>query len=256
MGIGVSVFLLAVGAILTWAVHVTSPSGIDLHTVGVILMICGALGMVLSLAFLEQLGRVRRSRHGRAGPGDPLAPSGSQPAEMQVRALIPVNLEPLCDQAFAQVRAAGRHESTHLVSPMPWGRRQRHDPSPEGRSSVAEADGELEEALEVADGFGHEDDGARSQRGGPEQGQRALVGWLASKAATRAGTPVAPNARDGVGWAAVARPARTRARAMGRRPPSSSAESSSARRSMLKRTLARKGMRTGLRAAPRSTAAW
>jgi hypothetical protein len=56
MGIGVSVFLLAVGAILTWAVHVTNPSGIDLHTVGVILMVCGALGMVLSLAFWSSWG--------------------------------------------------------------------------------------------------------------------------------------------------------------------------------------------------------
>jgi len=56
MGIGVSVFLLAVGAILTWAVHVANPSGIDLHTGGVILMICGALGMVLSLAFWSSWG--------------------------------------------------------------------------------------------------------------------------------------------------------------------------------------------------------
>ena len=51
MGIGVSVFLLAVGAILTWAVNVTDPSGLDLNTVGVILMICGALGLVLSMVF-------------------------------------------------------------------------------------------------------------------------------------------------------------------------------------------------------------
>jgi len=56
MGIGVSVFLLAVGAILTWAVHVASPSGLDLHTVGVILMICGGLGLVLSLVFWSSWG--------------------------------------------------------------------------------------------------------------------------------------------------------------------------------------------------------
>lgn len=56
MGIGVSVFLLAVGAILTWAVHVASPSGIDLNTVGVILMICGAIGLLLSLAFWSTWG--------------------------------------------------------------------------------------------------------------------------------------------------------------------------------------------------------
>jgi hypothetical protein len=55
MGIGVSVFLLAVGAVLTWAVHVTT-SGVDIHAIGVILMICGALGLVLSLIFWSSWG--------------------------------------------------------------------------------------------------------------------------------------------------------------------------------------------------------
>lgn len=50
MGIGFSIFLLAVGAILTFAVH-ASVSGIDLGTVGVILMIVGGLGILLSLLF-------------------------------------------------------------------------------------------------------------------------------------------------------------------------------------------------------------
>ena len=48
MGIGVSVFLIAVGAILTFALDATV-SGIDLDLVGVILMIAGALGVVLDL---------------------------------------------------------------------------------------------------------------------------------------------------------------------------------------------------------------
>ena len=47
MGIGTSIFLIAVGAILKFAVH-TSISGLSLQTVGVILMIVGALGLVLS----------------------------------------------------------------------------------------------------------------------------------------------------------------------------------------------------------------
>jgi hypothetical protein len=51
MGIGTSIFLIAVGAILAFAVHVTNTSGIDLHTIGWILMIVGALGALLSLAF-------------------------------------------------------------------------------------------------------------------------------------------------------------------------------------------------------------
>ena len=48
MGIGLSVFLIAVGAILTWAVHATV-SGIGIHTVGVILMIAGALGLIVTM---------------------------------------------------------------------------------------------------------------------------------------------------------------------------------------------------------------
>jgi len=48
MGIGVSVFLIAIGAILTYAVNV-AVSGIDLSTVGVILMVVGAIGLVTSL---------------------------------------------------------------------------------------------------------------------------------------------------------------------------------------------------------------
>jgi hypothetical protein len=50
MGIGVSIFLLAVGAILTFAIDVTT-QGVNLDTVGVILMIVGALGLLMSLLF-------------------------------------------------------------------------------------------------------------------------------------------------------------------------------------------------------------
>lgn len=50
MSLGVSIFLLAVGAILTFAVEITS-EGIDLNTVGVILMIVGGIGILLSLLF-------------------------------------------------------------------------------------------------------------------------------------------------------------------------------------------------------------
>ncbi|GAC1362040.1 MAG: DUF6458 family protein [Acidimicrobiales bacterium] len=48
MGIGVSVFLIAVGAILTFALNV-AVSGINLSTVGVILMVVGAIGLLWSL---------------------------------------------------------------------------------------------------------------------------------------------------------------------------------------------------------------
>ncbi len=49
MGIGVSVFLIAVGAVLTFALD-ASISGIDLDLVGVIMMVAGVLGLVVDLA--------------------------------------------------------------------------------------------------------------------------------------------------------------------------------------------------------------
>jgi len=48
MGIGTSVFLMALGAILYFAVT-ASVSGISLATVGLILMIVGAIGLLASL---------------------------------------------------------------------------------------------------------------------------------------------------------------------------------------------------------------
>ena len=48
MATGISLFFLAIGAILTFAVH-TAVQGVDLSTIGVILMVIGVLGMLLSL---------------------------------------------------------------------------------------------------------------------------------------------------------------------------------------------------------------
>ena len=48
MGIGASIFLIAIGAILTFAVHATL-SGVSIQTVGIILMIAGALGLIVTL---------------------------------------------------------------------------------------------------------------------------------------------------------------------------------------------------------------
>lgn len=55
MGISVSLLLIAAGAILKWAVTATT-SGINLATVGVILMVVGGVGLVLSLAFWSSWG--------------------------------------------------------------------------------------------------------------------------------------------------------------------------------------------------------
>ena len=48
MGIGVSVFLIAVGAILTFAVEVEA-TGFSINTVGIILMVAGVVGLLMTL---------------------------------------------------------------------------------------------------------------------------------------------------------------------------------------------------------------
>jgi hypothetical protein len=55
MGISGSLVLIAIGAILKWAVTATV-SGVDLQTVGVILLVVGAVGLVLSLIFWSTWG--------------------------------------------------------------------------------------------------------------------------------------------------------------------------------------------------------
>jgi H+/Cl- antiporter ClcA len=60
MGIGVSLLLIAIGAILIWAVNVTV-SGIELQTIGWILLIVGAIGGLVSLIFWSSWG----GSHGR-----------------------------------------------------------------------------------------------------------------------------------------------------------------------------------------------
>jgi len=50
MGLGVSLILIAAGAIMAWAVHV-STTGFNIHTVGYILLVVGIIGALLSLIF-------------------------------------------------------------------------------------------------------------------------------------------------------------------------------------------------------------
>ena len=56
MGIGTSLFLIAVGAILYFAVNATI-SGLEIATIGLILMIVGVIGLVISLFFLSSARR-------------------------------------------------------------------------------------------------------------------------------------------------------------------------------------------------------
>jgi hypothetical protein len=55
MGIGVSLILIAVGAILTWAVT-DNVSNVDLSTIGVILMVVGLAGGLISMMFWSSWG--------------------------------------------------------------------------------------------------------------------------------------------------------------------------------------------------------
>lgn len=58
VGIGTSLFLIAVGAILKFAVT-ASVSGIELETVGAILMVVGILGLVIALLYPVIVARSR-----------------------------------------------------------------------------------------------------------------------------------------------------------------------------------------------------
>jgi Domain of unknown function (DUF6458) len=74
MTIGGSIFLIALGAILKYAVTATV-AGVDIQTVGVILMVAGAIGLVIGL-FLMVSERRRvggaGTRGGYEGRRDPL----------------------------------------------------------------------------------------------------------------------------------------------------------------------------------------
>lgn len=50
MGIGTSIVVFAIGAILRFATSVSS-SNFNIHTIGVILMVVGAVGFLVSLMF-------------------------------------------------------------------------------------------------------------------------------------------------------------------------------------------------------------
>jgi hypothetical protein len=63
MGISLSIFLIAVGAILAWAVE-TEVSGIDVQVAGVILVVVGTIGFIASLVFWSSWGGFRGERSG------------------------------------------------------------------------------------------------------------------------------------------------------------------------------------------------
>ena len=56
MGIGLSLLLIAAGAIITFAIHVSTSSAFNLHTIGIILLVVGIIGVVLSMIFWSSWG--------------------------------------------------------------------------------------------------------------------------------------------------------------------------------------------------------
>src|SRR4029453_9712629 len=67
MTIGTSIFLIAVGAILKYAVTATV-AGIEIQTVGLILMIAGVVGLVIGLFLLTQADRRRPVAYDERAP--------------------------------------------------------------------------------------------------------------------------------------------------------------------------------------------
>jgi hypothetical protein len=70
MGIGTSIFLIALGAILYFAVD-ADVSGLEIGTVGIILMICGAIGLLISLFYTSLW--TRRREEVEPPPARPVA---------------------------------------------------------------------------------------------------------------------------------------------------------------------------------------
>ena len=120
MGIGASVFLLVLGAILTFAVHLPV-DGVNVHALGIILMVIGGIGIVLSAFFWESWGyggwggptrRVYRRERTYVDPAVPVAAARVAPVApvVPVAPGVPVAGVPMAGQAVpvAGVPMAGQ----------------------------------------------------------------------------------------------------------------------------------------------------
>ena len=72
MGIAFSLLLIAGGAILVWGVNATV-AGLDVNAIGVILMVVGSIGLVLSLIVWSSWGGWNRRRATYVEEGPPAA---------------------------------------------------------------------------------------------------------------------------------------------------------------------------------------
>jgi hypothetical protein len=73
LGLGASLFLIAIGAILKWGVTGTV-AGVNLDAIGWILMIVGIIGLVLSMIFWSSWGGFAGSRRRTYVEEGPAAP--------------------------------------------------------------------------------------------------------------------------------------------------------------------------------------
>jgi hypothetical protein len=62
MGVGVSLILIAAGAIITFAIHVSTSSAFNLHTIGIILLVVGIIGAIMSMIFWSSWGGIGGGR--------------------------------------------------------------------------------------------------------------------------------------------------------------------------------------------------
>jgi hypothetical protein len=111
VSLGVSIFLLVVGAILTFAVDVTT-SGFNLNTVGVILMVAGPLAWCCRCCFGAAFRRIGGAgpwpapkRWSRSGASSVISPNAGQ------------NCRDWCPRGLS-TRAAGRRRLGALVGPV------------------------------------------------------------------------------------------------------------------------------------------
>jgi hypothetical protein len=74
LGLGASLFLIAAGAILIWGVN-AEVAGLNVDAIGVILVVIGAIGLVLSMIFWSSWGGMgggrRRATYVEEGPPAP-----------------------------------------------------------------------------------------------------------------------------------------------------------------------------------------
>ena len=59
MGIGISLFLIAAGAVITFALDVHHNGSFNLDTIGIILMVVGAIGLLASMTIFSSWGARR-----------------------------------------------------------------------------------------------------------------------------------------------------------------------------------------------------